>query len=221
MEAITVVVSEDEFFTRQGICSLLEKEPGLQVVGQASSGEEAIQLVQQVQPRVLLLDIRMPPGINGIQVIERLRAIGSDVFIIALTNDKRVVKAVEKAGANGYLPKDKYQMFLPTIQCVAQSGSNVFISPDMSKEFLQLQQLVSEAKLSELEKRVWGLMGYKNEEIARRLHKAEGRIRNLVAELYFKLGIYDSGKVSQRMQATRLATLYGILEEPQGQEVAP
>ena len=61
---------------------------------------------------------------------------------------------------------------------------------------------------------VWKLIGYKNEEIARRLHKAVGRIRNIVTELYFKLDIQNTDKVSQRIQAMEMARLYGVLEEP-------
>ena len=214
MEAINIIIAEDEFFTRQGICSLLEKQPGLNVIGQTGDGESAVALVQEKKPHVLLLDISMPPGINGIEVIKRLRAAGSKVLIVALTHEKRLIRAVEKEGGNGFVPKDKYHMFIPTVMCVAQTGDSIFINPEISETYRQLDQRVGDARLSELELGVWKLIAYKNEEIARRLFKAVGRIRNLVTELYFKLDIPKSDKISQRVQAIELARLYGILEEP-------
>ena len=215
MEAIDIVVAEDEYFTREGICSLLEREPEFRVVGRTDNGERAIELVRETGARVLLLDLRMPPGIDGIEVIKRLRAEGSPVRIVALTHDKRLIKTVEREGGNGYVPKDKYPMFIPTVQCVARSGGNVFINPEISQSYRYLLHRFERAELSEPEIEVLKLIGYKNEEIARRLFKAEGRIRNIVTDLYFKLDIPKSGKVTQRMQAVQMARLLGILEEPE------
>ncbi|MDJ0841752.1 MAG: response regulator transcription factor [Acidobacteriota bacterium] len=215
MTGIRIVIAEDEFFTREGIVGLLNREPDFQVIGEASSGEEAVTLAKQLKPDVLLLDIRMPPGIDGIEVIRRLRGDGYTLPIVALTNEKRLIRAVEQEGGNGFIPKNKHGMFIPSLRCVAQTGSNIFISPDISQRFRQLQERVKRAELTDLETSVWKLIAYKNEEIARRMHKAEGRIRNLVTELYFKLDIPKEGKLSQRVQAIELARLYGILEEPE------
>lgn len=216
MEALRVVIAEDEFFTRQGIVTQLnDAASGCEVVGQAENGLEAIKLVDELKPDVLLLDISMPPGIDGIEVIRRLRRAGNNIPIVALTHEKRLVKAVEVEGGNGFIPKDKYQMFLPTLQCVARTGSNIFINPETTEEFNRLVKRVEHADLNELEMDVWRLMAYKNEEVARRLHKTVGRIRNLVTEIYFKLDIPKSEKVSQRIQAIDLGRLYGILEEPE------
>ena len=215
MNPIRIVIAEDEFFTREGIVGLLNREPDFQVVGESSSGEEAILLARELKPDVLLLDIRMPPGIDGIEVIKRLRKEGYGLPIVALTNEKRLIRAIEQEGGNGFIPKNKHAMFIPSLRCVAQTGSNIFISPDISERFRLLEERVQNAELSELETSVWKLVAYKNEEIARRLHKAEGRIRNLVTELYFKLDIPKEGKLSQRVQAIELARLYGLLEEPE------
>ena len=213
-DTVDIVVAEDEFFTRKGICGLLAEEPRFRVVGDTEDGEQAVALVLEKDPRVLLLDLRMPPGIGGIEVIERLRALNHPVRIIALSHDKRLIRAVERAGGNGYVPKDKVPMFIPTVQCVAATGHNVFINPETSAAYQDLVARLERAELSEQEMAVWKLIAYKNEEIARRRFKAVGRIRNIVTELYFKLDIPRNDRLSQRMQAVQMARLLGILEEP-------
>jgi len=213
-DPIDIVVAEDEFFTRKGICGLLAEEPRFRVIGDTEDGERAVSLVLEKNPRVLLLDLRMPPGIDGIEVIRRLRARDHPVLIIALSHDKRLIKAVERAGGNGYVPKDKHPMFIPSVLCVAATGSNVFINPETSCAYRDLVARVERADLSEQEIEVWKLIAYKNEEIARRLFKAVGRVRNIVTELYFKLDIPKNDRISQRIQAVQMARLLGILEEP-------
>ena len=105
-------------------------------------------------------------------------------------------------------------MLCAAVQCVANSGARIFIDPDYSLAYRELVERVEAAELSEAEREVWSLIAYKNDEIARRLCKTVGRIRNLATELYFKLDIVDDGAVSQKVQAIELARLYGILEEP-------
>lgn len=213
-ESIRVVVAEDDFFTREGICNLLNSEAGIEVVGSAENGEKALELVTLHQPDVLLLDIRMPPGIDGIEVIRRLRRAGNPVKIVVLTSSVKVAGRVEQEGANGFLPKDKHPMFIPTVRCVAQTGSKIFINPERSEAFRHMESRLKQAELNELEMAILRLLPYKNEEIARRLHKSPGRIRNLITELYFKLNLEDTQELSQRMQAIQLARVLGILEEP-------
>lgn len=211
---IKVVVAEDEFFTRTGICQLLEDETDIQVVGQAENGEDAIKLVESLRPDLLLLDIRMPPGIDGVEVIRRLRQAKDETLIVALTQESPLIKAVADAGGNGFIPKDQQEMFLPTLRCVARTGADVFINPTLSKSYHELAARVEQAQLTDLEKQVWRLIGYKNEEIAARLCKSVGRVRNIVTELYGKLGVLDDGKVSQRVQTMEMARFLGYLEAP-------
>ncbi len=210
-----VLVAEDEFFTREGIVKLVNDFPGFKVIGQAKQGNDAIEIVRREQPDLLLLDIRMPPGPTGIQVIETLRSQQSTISIIVLTNEKRYIKAAQEAGANGYVPKDKYQMFLPTLQCVMETGKQVFINPEFSENYLALKRRVEAAELNESERTVWRLLAYRNEEISRRCHKAVGRVRNIVTEIYFKLDIPKNGELSQRFQAVEMARILGTLEEPE------
>lgn len=216
MTKIKVIVAEDEFFTRTGICQLLSEEADIEVIAEAPDGETAIELVKKLQPDLLLLDIRMPPGIDGVEVIRKLRDAGDQTLIVALTQESPLIKAVAEAGGNGFIPKDQAEMFLPTLRCVARTGADVFINPTLSKQYHEMMTLVDNAQLSDLEKEVWSLIGYKNEEIAERLCKSVGRVRNIVTELYGKLGILDDGKVSQRVQTMEMARFLGRLEPPWG-----
>ena len=213
-DRIDIVVAEDEYLTLEGICSILSKAPDFNIAGKATSGAQAIEMAEACQPTVLLLDIRMPPGIDGIEVIKQLRRKKVPVAIIALTQEYRLIKAVQDAGANGYLPKEDHRIFIPTIRCVVQTGSEVFINPKVSQQFQEMQKRVDQAQLSPLELSAWTLMSYKNDEISRRLNKSPGRIRNLITDLYFKLDIQDQGPVSRRVQAMEMARLLGILERP-------
>lgn len=215
MNPIRVVVAEDEYFTREGIASILDRENHIQVVAKAASGEEALRMLAKHDVDVLLLDIRMPPGITGIEVIERLRAENHPVRIIALTSDKTVVKAVQMAGANGFIPKDRHAMFLPAVRCVAAGEGDIFINPEISRAYRDVMTRVERAGLTPQEKAVWSLIAYKNEEIANRLHKAPGRIRNIITEIYGKLGLDADDAVSQRVRAMQMAEMLHILEKPE------
>lgn len=105
-------------------------------------------------------------------------------------------------------------MFLPTLQCVVESGKQVFINPEYSEHYLALRKRVEQAELNESEMSVWKLLAFRNEEISRRCHKAVGRVRNIVTDLYFKLDIPKNGELSQRFQAVEMARILGVLEEP-------
>lgn len=213
-DPISIVVVEDEFFSREGICTLIGKHTHLNIVGQTDNGEDAVQLVENHQPDVLLLDLRLATEMTGLDVIRTLRGKGNTVKIIALTQEKRWIKAVEMEGGNGYIPKDKYQMLVPAIHCVAANQGDVFINPERSESFKKALQRFEDAQLNPQELEVLKLIGYKNEEIARRVFKTVGRVRNMVTDLYFKLDLPQSDKLSQRMQAMQIATILGLLEQP-------
>ena len=212
----TVVIAEDEFFSREGIKQLIESQPEFEILGCASQGQEAIEMVLEKDPDLLVLDIRMPPGIDGIEVIKQLRAKGVSTKILALTNEKHVIRSVERAGGDGYVPKEKYQMLIPALTCIAQLEQKVFISPEFSEQFLNAQKKLAEAELSEPEMEVLALLAYRNEEISRRCYKSIGRVRNLVTEIYFKLDLNKEDEVSQRYQAIELARTLGLLQIPEG-----
>lgn len=108
MAPIHVILADDHVVVRIGIRNLLSRSPDIAVIGEASNGVEAIQLVNDLRPDVLLLDMEMPE-LDGVEVARRLRAARSPVKILALSayNDKQYILAMFDQGAAGYLTKDE------------------------------------------------------------------------------------------------------------------
>jgi DNA-binding NarL/FixJ family response regulator len=107
MEKISVIIAEDHAFVREETRELLEREPDIDVVGEAANGLEAVALVRRLKPHVAILDISMPV-MSGIDATERIKAIepGTAVLILTAYDDDQYVFALLAAGAAGYLLKD-------------------------------------------------------------------------------------------------------------------
>jgi DNA-binding NarL/FixJ family response regulator len=106
MNKITVLVADDHTIVRKGICSLLDAKSGIEVVGEASDGYEAIQMASSLQPDVVLMDITMP-HLNGLEATRQIKKDFPQIKILALTmhtNEEYVLKIL-KAGAAGYVLK--------------------------------------------------------------------------------------------------------------------
>src|SRR5205085_5832024 len=105
MDHIKVVIVDDHALFRSGIRRLLCLSDGIEVVGEAGSGEEAIALIAATTPNVVLMDIDMP-GVGGVPATEAIRSMYPDCHVILLTGHRRYVLAGIQAGASGYLLKD-------------------------------------------------------------------------------------------------------------------
>ncbi|RLC91350.1 MAG: hypothetical protein DRI77_13895 [Chloroflexi bacterium] len=104
---IRVLICDDQVVVREGLRAILSTAPGIQVVGEASDGAEALELVPQTQPAVVLMDLKMP-GMNGVQATRAIRDQYPDVRVLVLTTydaDEWVFDAIRRGGA-GYLLKD-------------------------------------------------------------------------------------------------------------------
>jgi DNA-binding NarL/FixJ family response regulator len=198
---ISVCLVDDQTLVRQGIRSLLELSPEIQVVAECSDGASALETIPKVRPDVVLLDMRMP-GKSGLDVLNAFAAQGKVPPTIILTtfDDDQLVLAGLKAGARGYLLKDvSLEQLVDAVKTVAGGGS--LIAPVVTQRLLagvgriqnQFSSLGQPDPLTERETEILLLMsgGYSNKEIANSLKVAEGTVKNHVSNILSKLGVRD------------------------------
>jgi DNA-binding NarL/FixJ family response regulator len=198
---IRVVLVDDQTLVRQGVRGLLELLPDIEVVGEASDGEEALETVPALNPDVLLLDIRMP-RMSGIGVLEALRDRGTlpPTLVLTTFDDGDAVMAAIKAGAKGLMLKDvSLEDLAEAIRALAD-GKTAF-QPAVTESLMAAirrspsassDSYVTEA-LTAREREVLHLIcaGYSNKEIADLLALAEGTVKNHVSHLLLKLDARD------------------------------
>jgi DNA-binding NarL/FixJ family response regulator len=129
-DRIRVVLADDHPGIRSGIRYLLEREPGITVVGESTDGHEAMQLVQKLHPDILLLDIEMP-GLNGIEVAKQLREQASNVQILALSSydQREYILEMLDLGAAGYLIKDEApELLVEAVKGISRGETGWFSS---------------------------------------------------------------------------------------------
>lgn len=198
---IRVVIVDDQTLVRQGVRGLLELVPDIDVVGEASDGEEALEKVPELKPDVLLLDIRMP-RLNGIAVLDALREKGElpPTLVLTTFDDGDAAIAAIKAGAKGLMLKDvSLEDLAQAIRALADNKTA--FQPAMTESLMAAlrrspptpsNEYVAEA-LTDREKEVLHLIcaGYSNREIADLLMLAEGTVKNYVSNLLLKLDARD------------------------------
>ncbi|WP_412069894.1 response regulator [Rubrivirga sp. IMCC43871] len=182
---ITLVVADDHPALRAGLARLLDAQPGITVIGQADGGEEALQMVRERTPDVLLLDIDMP-DLSGVHVARALRDEGHPVRVLAFTAHagRQFVEGLLDAGAAGYLTKDRSMpQIVEAIQGVARGEGRWFVAPGPVSEAL--------GALTPREREVLIALaeGRSNAEIAATLHLSESTVRNHLTRVYATLGV--------------------------------
>jgi DNA-binding NarL/FixJ family response regulator len=204
MDPIRVLIADDQAIARHGLRSLLESVPGVEIVGEAADGAEALALAEARQPDVILMDLRMP-GINGIEATRRIHRASPHIGILVVTifeDDTSVFPAI-RAGARGYLLKDADQVeLLRAIQTVASGG--VIFSPGIARRVLQyLAEPPRDApaqafdELSRRERDILDLLarGQTNAEIAAGLGLSPKTVSNHVSNVLLKVQATDRAKL--------------------------
>lgn len=199
MSDITIVLGEDHLITRQGILRLLEDEEGLRVIGEASNGEEAVQLVTDLKPDVVIMDIAMPK-LNGIEATRQIKVINpyTGVLILSAYDDDEYVFAMLKAGAAGYLLKSVGGDELVRAIKAIYNGEPV-LDPAIAKKVMnyfkfqnKIPSLKEEAEhLSNRELDIIKLAakGLTNKEIADKLHLSYRTVEGHMRDVFNKLSV--------------------------------
>ncbi|MCP9487954.1 MAG: response regulator transcription factor [Gaiellaceae bacterium MAG52_C11] len=208
---ISVVLADDQALVRGGFRMILDAETDIEVVGEAGDGGEAADLVQRLQPDVVLMDVRMP-GVDGIEATRRIVASGSATRVIVLTThdvDDYVFAAL-RAGASGFLLKDVRPLQLVEAVRIVARG-DALLAPTVTRrlldrltESLTLETDAAPADLGELTERELEVLrlvalGLSNAEIAARLVVTEATVKTHVSSVLRKLRLRD------RVQAVVLA----------------
>jgi DNA-binding NarL/FixJ family response regulator len=202
-ECIRVLIADDHPLYRKGLRGLLESVTGIEVVGEAAEGEEAIALTEHLQPDVILMDIHMP-GANGIEATRRILHMSPSIGVLILTmyEDDDSVFAAMRAGARGYLLKGVDQAEVLRAINAVSSGEAIF-SPSIARRlihyFSTLEKTVSPVfpELTEREREVLTLIaqGHTNPAIAEKLVLSPKTVRNHVSTIFSKLQVASRAEV--------------------------
>ena len=210
---VRVLVVDDQTLFRSGLARLLAIQPGLEVVGEASDGAEAMRLVHDLEPDVVLMDIRMP-GVDGIEATRRITRDRPATRVLILTSfhtDAYVLDAL-RSGARGYVLKDSaVEAIASSIQAVMSSER--VISGPIAQRMVGLltgdspgREFYDGLTARELEVLKMIASGMPNKRIAFKLHISEKTVRNHISHIYEKLDIYD------RSQAVLYAVRKGLVD---------
>lgn len=218
---IRLMLVDDHDVVRQGLKTLLERRPGITVVGEAGTVAEAIAEAHQCRPDIIVMDVRLPDG-TGIEACREIRAENPEIRVVMLTSyaDDEAVLAAIMAGASGYLLKQtRARALVEAIEVIAKGGS--LLDPVVADHALSRIRAIAAgeqspeerqlASLTDQERRILPLIaeGKTNKEIASILFLSDKTVKNYVSSILEKLGL------TRRAQAAAFsARLKGMEETP-------
>jgi len=199
MSSINVLLAEDHVITRQGIRRLIEDEKGVKVIGEASDGEEAVQMTTDLKPDIIIMDIAMPK-LNGIEATRQIKLISprTAVLILSAYDDDEYVFALLKVGAAGYLLKNVSGDELTRAIRAVYKGEPV-LDPIVARKVMNYFKLPGKARgmerpsehLSNRETDILKLAarGMTNKDIADKLHLSNRTVEGHLRTIFNKLGV--------------------------------
>lgn len=204
---IRLVLTDDHLVVRTGLRAMLESDPEIEVVGEASSGLEALAVVDQTAPDLVLMDLRMPDG-DGVTATHRLRERHPGTQVLVLTTydtDADILRAIE-AGATGYLLKDATRDELLQAVRLAAAGETA-LAPTVASRLVERVRNPAAGALSQREIEILELVakGLTNRDIGEQLFISEATVKTHLLHIFAKLGVED------RTHAVSEAVTRGII----------
>jgi DNA-binding NarL/FixJ family response regulator len=214
--SVRIVIADDHKLMREGLSSLLNQQPDIQVVGQATNGREAVQLTERETPDVVVMDVSMP-DLNGIdatrQIISRLPR--TKVIALSMHSDRQFVAEMFRVGARGYLLKDS--AFEDLTRAISKvMDDEIYIAPGITgfkiEEYSyeeEMGDLLVKPRLSEREREVLQMMaeGKGTKEIAAELHLSAKTVETHRQHLMDKLDMYSVAELTKFAIREGLTTL--------------
>jgi DNA-binding NarL/FixJ family response regulator len=213
---IKVLIADDHVFYREGVRAFLENAPDITVVGEAGNGDEAMTRAKELEPHVILMDLKMP-GTNGIEATRHIHGINPQIGVLVLTmfDDDDSVFAAMRAGARGYLLKDADKDEVVRAIVAVERGEAIF-SPAIAKRMIQYFSTPSKpsnknqpdefAELTERELEILDLIaqGHNNLTISNKLSLSIKTVQNYVSNILTKLQVVDRSQAIVRAREAGL-----------------
>ncbi len=187
---VRILLCDDHVVVRAGLLALLGSEPDIEVVGEAGSGEEAVAMAAKLTPDVVLMDLQLGTGIDGVEATRRIAPTGVHVLVLTTYDtDADITRAIE-AGATGYLLKaERPEELFTAIRSAAQGRTT--LSPPVASRVMDRMRGAARPALTERETDILGQLahGLGNREIARALFISEATVKTHLGRIYAKLGV--------------------------------
>jgi len=190
MDPVRLLICDDHAVVRAGLLALLGSEPDIEVVGEAGSGDVAVSMAATLKPDVVLMDLQLGDGIDGVEATRQIAPTGIHVLVLTTYDtDADITRAID-AGATGYLLKaERPDELFAAIHAAAEGRTT--LSPPVADRVMNQMRGTASARLTQRETDILTLLaeGMGNREIARTLFISEATVKTHLSRIYTKLGV--------------------------------
>ena len=213
-DCIKVLLVDDHALFREGVAEIFNAEEGMEVVGEAANGEEAIGLAAEVKPDVVLLDVEMPL-MGAEQALRRILCTSpsSKILVLTMYDEPRLVRKLLMLGANGYLVKNAArEELVAAVRTVHRAKDRIVLS--VSRSTANRLEGSGQSVLSSRELEVLLLIAraMSNSQVASRLHISEGTVKRHLTNIYAKLGVCSRADAAKKALTSGLLTFRDLTE---------
>ncbi|WKK27047.1 response regulator transcription factor [Streptomyces olivoreticuli] len=188
--AVRILLCDDHAVVRAGLLALLGSEPDIEVVGEAGTGEEAVAMAAKLRPDVVLMDLQLGPGIDGVQATRSISATGIHVLVLTTYDTDADIARAIAAGATGYLLKaERPEELFAAIRAAAQGRTT--LSPPVASRVMNQMRGAAPPTLTARELDILAQLaqGLGNRDIARALFISQATVKTHLGRIYDKLGV--------------------------------